>query len=264
MITTSRQRHWSHIGMAIRLCLCRQALSAWTLADEAMGMSSIDPQADLDAARRYDRWFDQRWGRYAWRIETAAVLRALGPLSGRWVVDVGCGTARLAALLAARGANVIGIDLDAAMLAVAATRIPTRLVRADGAALPLRDASVDAAVAVAVVEFTTDPGTVLAEMARITRPGGRVVVAVINPASPWGWTGRVRYRAPYRDARFLSHHDLHVLGHRHGSAQTRGILFAAGCLPFLEQMGPLAEIAGTILPRFGAVQVLTIQRSKAS
>lgn len=224
-------------------------------------MSSSYPQADLSAAQRYDSWYERRWGRYAWHIESAAVLSALGPISGRRIVDVGCGTARLAALLAAHGAKVIGIDLDAAMLAVAATRLPAGLVRADAAALPLRDGSVDAAVAVATLEFTTDPEKVLAEMARITRPGGRVVAAVLNPTSPWGWTSRVRYRAPYRDARFPSRRDLLTLGRRHGSAHIRGILFGTEHLPLLEWLGPLAEIIGGILPRFGAAQILTIRRA---
>lgn len=99
-------------------------------------MSSTYPQTARVAACRYDCWFDERWGRYAWHVESEAVLRALGPVSGRRIVDIGCGTARLAALLAAHGASVTGIDLDAAMLAVAASRFPGRLVRADAAALP--------------------------------------------------------------------------------------------------------------------------------
>jgi len=221
-----------------------------------------DPEADLQAACRYDNWFDQHWGHYAWRIESTAVLRAVGPMSGRWVADVGCGTARLTTMLAARGASVVGIDLDSAMLAVAAGRLSGRLVRADAAQLPLRDASVDVAVVVATLEFTRDPAGVLAEMARITRPGGRLVAAVLNPMSPWGWIGRVRRRAPYRDGRFLARSELLALGRKHGAAQIRGVLFAAEHLPLLRWLGPLSETIGAMLPRFGAVQILTIQRTR--
>jgi 2-polyprenyl-3-methyl-5-hydroxy-6-metoxy-1,4-benzoquinol methylase len=92
---------------------------------------TVPPQADRETARRYDGWFDERWGRYAWPVESQAVLRALGPVSGRRIADIGCGTARLATLLAADGASVVGIDLDAAMLAVAASRLRGRLVRAE-------------------------------------------------------------------------------------------------------------------------------------
>jgi SAM-dependent methyltransferase len=227
-------------------------------------MPGTYPHPSQDVARRYDRWFDERWGRYAWRIESAAVLRALGPVSGRRIVDVGCGTGRLAALLAGQDADVIGIDLETAMLAVAAPRLAGRLVRADAMALPLRAASVDAAVTVATLEFTPDPARVLAEMARITRPGGRLVAAVLNPTSLWGWTGHVRDRSPYRAGRFLSRDALLVLGRRHGAAHIRGVLFAAERLPLLEWFGPVAEIIGTVLPSFGAVQVLTVRRTDAN
>ncbi|MBS4730679.1 methyltransferase domain-containing protein [Mycobacterium sp. SM1] len=227
-------------------------------------MPGAFPHSDLDAARRYDRWFDRRWGRYAWRIESAAVLRALGPVSGRRIVDVGCGTGRLGALLAAQNADVIGIDVDAAMLAVAAPRLAGRLVRADAMALPLRDASVDAAVTVATLEFTTDPARALAEMARITRPGGRLVAAMLNPASLWGWTGRVRERSPYRAGRFLSRDALLALGRRHGAAHVRGVLYAAEPLPLPGWCGPLTEAVGTaMLPWFGAVQLLSVRRTQA-
>lgn len=58
--------------------------------------------ADIGAARRYDSWFDSPWGSHAWLVETRAVLAALGPAKGGRVVDIGCGTGRLTALLEAR------------------------------------------------------------------------------------------------------------------------------------------------------------------
>jgi ubiquinone/menaquinone biosynthesis C-methylase UbiE len=54
---------------------------------------------------------------------------------------------------------------------------------------------VDAAVTVTTLEFTTDPAQVLTKMARITRPGGRLVAAVLNPDSLWGILGRPARRA---------------------------------------------------------------------
>ncbi|HSK22758.1 MAG TPA: hypothetical protein VK906_06265 [Egicoccus sp.] len=50
----------------------------------------------LDAAR-YDAWFDAPWGRYASQVERQALLDALGPLDGRELVDIGCGTGRFTA-----------------------------------------------------------------------------------------------------------------------------------------------------------------------
>ena len=72
----------------------------------------------------YDAWFESRWGRYAWRIETSAVLAALGPLAGRRVADIGCGTGRLLGILTSHGAQAVGIDADPGMLALAAARGP--------------------------------------------------------------------------------------------------------------------------------------------
>jgi SAM-dependent methyltransferase len=205
----------------------------------------------------YDAWFDSRWGRYAWRIETRAVLAALGPLPGRRIADVGCGTGRLLGILTSRGASAVGIDTDPAMLTFAAARGP--VARADAHRLPFADASVDAAVTLATLEFTADPAQVLAEMARVTRPGGRLAAAVLNPASPWGILDRPARRAPYTSGCFLPRGDLLALGRRHGHARISGALFAAAHLPALPLLGPVLEAAGKLTPRFGAFQILAVR-----
>ena len=174
-------------------------------------------------ALRYDAWFDGPWGRYAWRVETAAVLAALGPLAGRRVADIGCGTGRLLGSLSSHGAQAVGIDTDPAMLALASTR-----------------------------------GRVLTEMARITRPGGRLVAAVLNPGSLWGILDQPARRAPYARGCFLPRSDLLALGRRHGQPSVHGALFAARRLPARQVLGPALETAGRITPRFGACQVLTV------
>ncbi len=91
-------------------------------------------------AQCYDAWFESPWGRYAWRIETGAVLAALGPLPGRPVACIGCGTGRLLGILTSRGAQAAGVDTDPEMLTLAAGRGAVAL--ADGHRLPLADASV--------------------------------------------------------------------------------------------------------------------------
>jgi SAM-dependent methyltransferase len=154
----------------------------------------------------------------------------------------------MAAAFADDGAQVIGVDTDMAMLTAAAPRLPGRLLRADDVRLPLADATVDDTVALATLEFTDDPAAVLTEMARITRPGGRVVAATLNPLSPWGWLGNARRHDPYRRARFLSRGDLLSIGGRHGVAQVHGRLFAAVQLPFLAVLGPVLEALGRVLP----------------
>lgn len=207
-------------------------------------------------ARGYDAWFDSPWGRYAWRIEVQALLAALGPLPGRTVADIGCGTGRFLQILARHGATVIGIDSDPRMLAIAATRGPA--VRGDAHQLPLAGNSVDAAVTIASLEFTADPAAALTEMTRIVRPGGRLVAAVLNPASLWGILDQPARRAPYTSGCFLPRATLLTLGRRHGQAHLRGALYAAQRLPARRTLGPVLELAGKITPPAGAFQVLTV------
>ncbi|MHB2029683.1 MAG: class I SAM-dependent methyltransferase, partial [Acidimicrobiales bacterium] len=151
----------------------------------------------LDAAT-YDRWFDSPWGRYSFDIESGAVLEALGLLSSDLrVLDVGCGTGRLTSLLETSDATVVGLDLEPAMLTIAATRSRARLILGDAHRIPVGDATFDRVVAVTLCEFTDDLGAVFAELARVTRPGGRIIVGSLNPRSPWGlrWWRRLQ-RAP--------------------------------------------------------------------
>ena len=212
-------------------------------------------------ARAYDRWFQTPWGRYAFALERAALQQAAGPLQGRLVVDVGCGTGRFTQALQQQGARTVGVDLDPGMLTVAAERAAGPWLVADAARLPFGDQAFDLAVAVTVLEFVADPGRVLAELARVTRPGGRVVVACLNWASPWGLFHRRRLRRPpWRRARFLTRRQLRALGGAHGRARRHGVLYAPGPFPGLARIGPLLEAAGLPLAPLGAFQILVIDR----
>jgi ubiquinone/menaquinone biosynthesis C-methylase UbiE len=103
---------------------------------------------------------------------------------GGIVLDVGCGPASITASLArATGPSglVLGIDLSEAMLARAVraeTGPQIGFLHADAQRLPLRDATVDAVVSMAVLQLVPDPVAALAEMVRVLRPGGRLAVFV--------------------------------------------------------------------------------------
>jgi ubiquinone/menaquinone biosynthesis C-methylase UbiE len=109
----------------------------------------------------------------------AAALVATSPhrLSGRTVLDAGAGTGAASAALRRRGALVLAMDLSAAMLAWQASARPPGVV-ADIRALPLRDDAVDDSVAAFVLNHLSDPAAGLAELARVTRPGGAILAAV--------------------------------------------------------------------------------------
>ncbi len=111
----------------------------------------------------------------------AAVAEA-GIRCGGVAVDVGCGTGRaLAPLRVAVGAAgvVIALDVTPEMLAVArpkAAAARAALVLADARAFPLPDARADAIFAAGLVHHLPDPGSGLRELARVTRPGGLLVL----------------------------------------------------------------------------------------
>jgi SAM-dependent methyltransferase len=105
---------------------------------------------------------------YGWLAEPV-------PPRGR-VLDLGCGSAPLRAELAGRG--YIGLDTSAAELAAARAAGAGLLLRASAAAIPLRGASVDVvACSMSLMVFSPLP-QVLAEIARILRPGGLLVATV--------------------------------------------------------------------------------------
>lgn len=114
-------------------------------------------------------------------------LAALCP-TGR-ALDVGCGTGALAARLSAEGLEVAGIDPSAGMLEQLKARAPqVKAVKAPGDQIPFDDASFDLTFSVAAFHHIADPVGVratLAEMVRVTRRGGHVVIWDHNPRNPY-------------------------------------------------------------------------------
>jgi SAM-dependent methyltransferase len=111
----------------------------------------------------------------------------LGEVADRPVLEIGCGSAPCARWLRRAGADVVALDLSAGMLSRAAelnraTGLAVPLVQADAGALPLATASMDLACsAFGGLPFVTDVDAVLAEVARVLRPGGRFVASVNHP-----------------------------------------------------------------------------------
>lgn len=116
--------------------------------------------------------------------ERPAMVRLAGDVSGRRILDAGCGTGPLAAELRARGAVMTGLDGSAAMLEIARRRlgddVPLHL--ADLAQpLPFADATFDDVVASLVLHYLEDWDAPLAELRRVLRPGGRLILSVNHP-----------------------------------------------------------------------------------
>ncbi len=97
-------------------------------------------------------------------------------------LDACCGTGRHAAHLAGRGWDVVGIDATHEMLEVARAKTPAvRFEQGDVLDLPLADDAVDLAVCSLALTHVPDLGAAIAELARVVRPGGTIVLADIHP-----------------------------------------------------------------------------------
>ena len=116
-------------------------------------------------------------------LRARAVARIVEP--GLRVVDVGTGTGVLACELAQLGLDVLGIDRSESMLEAARSKLETlqlpatgslRFEQADACAIPVEDGALDAAFAHMVLHYMPAPEEVVAEMARVVKPGGRVVI----------------------------------------------------------------------------------------
>ncbi|MGA4731999.1 class I SAM-dependent methyltransferase [Micromonospora taraxaci] len=119
-------------------------------------------------ADRYDRQFG-----YVSAL-AGGVVELLAPVPGETILDLGCGTGELAATIAARGARVIAVDGDPAMVASATARLGSDVLLADGHDF-LIDEQVDAVFSNAALHWMTRPAEVVVAVRRALRPGGRFV-----------------------------------------------------------------------------------------
>jgi SAM-dependent methyltransferase len=136
-------------------------------------MSSPTPAVRhvLDASRRRDA--DRPWYRYAARL--------LPDAGGTWL-DFGCGQGEFLELAAARGLPGFGIDLSRDNAIATAKSGRPALVADLTRPLPLRDACLDGATLVEVIEHIVNAEALVAELARVIRPGGWLVATTPNVA----------------------------------------------------------------------------------
>ena len=101
-------------------------------------------------------------------------------LEGRRVLDVGCGTGWFSRVAKARGADVVSLDIGIDLLRKTREKCETERVAADACALCFHDGVFDVVLATESIEHTVDPKRALAELHRVVRPGGMLVVTVPN------------------------------------------------------------------------------------
>lgn len=190
------------------------------------------------------------------RLERRVILELAGNVSGRTVLDVGCGEGDLALVLAKRGADVTGIDSSAAMIGAAGRRTKRHGVdivfqRADAEWLPFHPEEFDIVTVVSMLCFLEDADPVLQEIARALKPGGRLVIGELGSWSSWPVGPRVQCELgspTRRPTRFRTARELRELVERagfivetvHGAAHhPHGVWAARWLSPYELRLGRL-------------------------
>jgi SAM-dependent methyltransferase len=147
------------------------------------------------------------WGDGDYAVIAAALaptaevlLDAAAVGAGQAVADIACGTGNVAVAAAARGAHATGVDassrlVEQARRRAAAAGLAARFLQGDAGTLPLPDAAFDATLSAFGVIFAPDPSRALAEMVRVTRPGGVVALSSWASEGPIFEAGRVMREA---------------------------------------------------------------------
>jgi len=177
-------------------------------------------------------------------LEDAATSRLTPPLQGRTLLDAACGTARR--LPGTDAVRAIGLDAAPEMLEVASRSVPgARLVQGDLRALPFRDACADVVWCRLAIGHVREIDAAYAELGRVCRAGGRVIVTDFHPEAVAA--GHTRsFREP-GGAVIAIEHTVHTAQAQIAAARRCGLALAARLEP---AVGPavrdLYEAAGAV------------------
>lgn len=124
--------------------------------------------------------------RYRTDLTDQAVMDAISPCQGKRVLDAGCGEGYLSRKLAHAGAQVTGLDTSTALIEAAKQERDAKQLGIDHYVAPVEsipeaDSSYDVVVCNHLMTDIRDPGPVLKEVGRVTKPGGRLVILMLHP-----------------------------------------------------------------------------------
>jgi wyosine [tRNA(Phe)-imidazoG37] synthetase (radical SAM superfamily)/SAM-dependent methyltransferase len=166
--------------------------------------SRAEPPSQADEATRYHDACQSDFWRDVFRAEIDYLSKKLE--GARDVLSVGCGPAAVEKGLSDAGFQLTGLDASRQALARAPEGIRTVVARAED--MPLSTASFDAVIFVVSLQFVEEYRQALEEASRVLRPGGRLVVMLLDPASDFF---RDRSRDPGSTISRIKHADLQAM-----------------------------------------------------
>lgn len=186
--------------MVLRDIQARRSISRCVLPQNEVMPDAVgpDPQYDVFA----DEFLEHaRNGLFNAHYDRPACLGLMGDVDGTTVLDAACGPGLYAEELIARGARVIGFDLSPRMVELARQRAPAGQFRTHDLANPLDwmgDQSVDTVLVALALEYVDDRARALAELRRVLRPSGALVLSRQHPTGDW-----LRHGGNYFHARVI-------------------------------------------------------------
>ena len=219
----------------------------------------------------YAGWRVSSLGEITEALEHRLILELTGPLRNRFVLEVGCGDGTLLLVYGHNdAARVAGCDTDPRMIGRARAQATASDVRVDLAVaraqtLPFADNSIDIVTCITVLAFVPDANNAVREMARVLRPGGRLVIGDLGKWSYWAARRRVRGwlgARLWRTARFRSATEIASMVEDAGLAvgPIKGAIFFPPWTALARLMAPFDRRLGE-LTTFGAAFV-AIQAKK--
>lgn len=210
-------------------------------------------------AEKYDSWYENPVNRCMDRQEKATVSDALkGAGYGTNLLEVGCGTGHWTEFFLSRGFRTTGLDVSDRMLSIARNKEMknAHFIRGDAHKLPFEDETFDVCAAMTLLEFVDNPRKVVSEMWRVTCPGGRIILGVLNKYSVVGLRRTFTSgKTIFSDAHFFSFRELRETLNRLGRTRIMGSTF---CLPWewaLPYANVLEEFGKLFAPFWGAFLV---------
>jgi SAM-dependent methyltransferase len=157
--------------------------------------AEISPEMQALKARLKATWISGDYGHFATYLEAGALefLSRIPIEPGLRVLDVACGAGQTAIPMSRAGAKVTGVDIATNLIEQARARaraenLDTRFEEGDAEMLPYEDGSFDLVISLIGVMFAPRPDLVAAELKRVCRPGGKIIMGNWTPA---GFVGQM-------------------------------------------------------------------------